>query len=444
MKRILVLAGFLGVCTVATAAEQPSFTDVQGRTSVAEGRMPGATDYPDLPSLAVVTEVMENSPQVKAAAAGIELEQANERGLNAGPYEFNVTLGAKQRNTDSEGNFNEWEAGLERGLRLPGKARIDQQLGIQGVRQARLALGDALHESGRTLLRSWFSWRQEHAQVKQWQAQVEVLQQQLGIVNKRIEAGDAPVLERSLSEAALAQATYALKQAELRAQMAATDIQQRYVGLTLPADPAFMAPEPLRENLDYWRTRILEHNHELALIRGEVERAQLHINRASADRTPDPTVGLNTSSERNGAEQVTGLFLSIPLSGSARAATQSAALAQASISAQNEADTLRRLNAEIINTYASASSAYESWQSAQTAADAMQHNAGLMTRAYSLGEASLSETLNARRQALETGLAAALAQLNARETRYRLMLDAHLLWPLDKDEDAADAEHVHY
>lgn len=427
MKRILVLVGFLGVCAVASAAEQPPFID-----------------HPDLPPLDVVTEVMANSPQVKAAAAGIELEQANERGLNAGPYEFNLKLGARQRSTDNEGNFNEWEAGLERGLRLPGKARIDQQLGMQGVRQARLALGDALHESGRNLLRYWFTWRQEHTHVKQWQAQVDVLQQQLSIVNKRIAAGDAPALERSLSEAALAHAEYALKQAELRAQMAATDLQQRYVGLTLPDSPVLATPEPVQETLDHWRTRILEHNHELALMRGAVERAQLHLNRSSADRTPDPTVGLNTLSERGGAEQVTGLFLSIPLSGEARAATQSAALAQASIAAQNEAETLRRLNAEIINTYASASSAYEAWQSAQTAADAMQRNAGLMTRAYSLGEAGLSDTLNARRQALETGLAAALAQLNAREARYRLMLDAHLLWPLDKDEDAMDTEHVHY
>ncbi|MEO6696976.1 MAG: TolC family protein [Gammaproteobacteria bacterium] len=401
-------------------------------------------DYPDLPPLNVVTEVMANSPRVKAAEAGVELEQANARSLNAGPYEFNLKLGARQRSTDNEGNFNEWEAGLERGLRLPGKARIDRQLGVQGVRQARLALGDALHESGRNLLRYWFTWLQERAHVKQWQEQVTVLKQQLTIASKRIAAGDAPALERSLSEAALAQAGYALQQAQLREQMAATDLTQRYAGLTLPGNPVFVEPEPLREELDHWRARILEHNHELALVRGEVERAQLHLNRSSADRAPDPTVGLNTMSERGGAEQVTGLFLSIPLPGEARAAAQSAALAQSSIAAQNEAETLRRLNAEIINTHAAANSAFESWQSAQTAALGMQRNAELMARAYALGEAGLSETLNARRQALETGLAAALAQLNARETRYRLMLDAHLLWPLDKDEDTADTEHVHY
>lgn len=427
MKRIMGLMVISAACAVAApSAQEPT------------------VDYPDLPPLNVVTKVMANSPQVKAAEAGIELEQANARQLNAGPYEFNATLGTSQRRIDGEGNFNEWEAALERGLRLPGKARIDQQLGAQGISQARLALGDARHESGRSLLRYWFAWQQEHAQVKQWQQQAAVLKQQLSIVNKRIAAGDAPALERSLNEAALAQAEYALKQAELRMRMAATDIQQRYSGLTLPDSPVFVEPEPLQEELDIWRARILEHNHELALIRGEVTRAQLHLNRSSADRAPDPTVGLNTTSERGGEERITGIFLSIPLPGEARAAGQSAALAQASIAAQKEAETLRRLNAEIINTYTSAASAYEAWQSARTAADAMQHNAGLMARAYSLGEAGLSETLNARRQALENVLAAALAQLNAREARYRLMLDAHLLWPLDKDEDEMDAEHVHY
>lgn len=426
MKHTLWLISFFTACAMA-APQQEQFAD-----------------YPDLPPLNVVTVVMANSPQVKAAEAGIDLEQANARRLSAGPYEFNAKLGTRQRTVDNEGNFNEWEAGLERGLRLPGKARIDQQLGAQGVRQARLALGDALHESGRSLLRYWFTWLQEHAQVKQWQEQTAVLKQQLTIVNKRIAAGDAPALERSLSEAALAQAVYALKQAELRAQMAATDLKQRYPGLALPDSPVFVEPEPLQEELDDWRTRILEHNHELALMRGEVGRAQLHLNRSSADRAPDPTVGLNTTSERGGAEQVTGLFLSIPLPGEARAAAQSAALAQSSIAAQNEAETLRRLNAEIINTYASAASAYESWQSARTAADGMQRNAELMSRAYTLGEAGLNEVLITRRQAQESNLAAVLAQLGSREARYRLMLDAHLLWPLDKREGEADTEHVHY
>ena len=63
------------------------------------------------------------------------------------------------------------------------------------------------------------------------------------------------------------------------------------------------------------------------------------------------------------------------------------------------------------------------------------------TRAYQLGETGLSEVLIARRMALESELAAMTAQLDAQESRYRLLLDAHRLWPLDPAEGADG--HVH-
>lgn len=399
------------------------------------------TDYPDLPPLQTVKELMDNSPMVQAVQAGIKLEEANARKLTAGPYEFTAKFTEKQRRVRENGSFNEWDAALERGLRLPAKVAIDQQLGAQGINLAKLAYGDALHESGRNLLRLWFVWQQEHVQAKQWQSQVNALGEQLNIVRKRVAAGDAPQLEVSLAEAALAQAEYALRQATLREQMAATDVTQRYVGITLPSDPPLVAPEPLQEGLDYWREKILEHNHELALVRGETQRAQLHLHRSSADKTPDPAIGINYSSERGGEDHITGVFLSIPLPGEARRANESGALAQSEIAAYNEAKVLRRLGAEIANAYSNAVAAYDSWQKAKVAADGMQRNAELMTRAYSLGEMGLPEVLLARRQALEAGLAASLAQLNARESRYRLLLDSHQLWPLDRDEDET---HTHY
>jgi hypothetical protein len=68
------------------------------------------------------------------------------------------------------------------------------------------------------------------------------------------------------------------------------------------------------------------------------------------------------------------------------------------------------------------------WQQAQEVAQGVNKNANLIARAYSLGEYSLSDTLNARRLALESALTASLAQLDANEARYRLLLDAHQLW----------------
>ena len=108
---------------------------------------------------------------------------------------------------------------------------------------------------------------------------------------------------------------------------------------------------------------------------------------------------------------------------------------------QREAAVLRKVTAEAINSFATAQAAYGNWQSARSAADKMAGNAELMSRAYSLGEMGLPEVLTARRQALESTLSSAIAQLDAVEARYRLLLDAHQLWALDEDGD--DAIQVH-
>lgn len=400
-------------------------------------------DHPDLPPLVQVTAAMTNYPTVLAAKSGIKVGEANRTRLQAGPYEVGVRLGtARRRVEDPFQRLAEWDVGVERPLRLPGKARIDAELGDQGVAQAGLAYGDALHEAGRTLLKMWFAWVREHAQVRQWQNQAAVLMEQLETVNKRMRAGDAPQLEAGMAEAALAQAESSLKQAESRERVAANDITLRFSGIALPPQPPLVAPQPLEQGLDYWREQILQHNHELGLARAEAKRAQLVAARAGADTTPDPTVGIRYSSELGGAERVAGLSIVIPFPGQARSAVAAAAQAQTEAAAQREATVVRKLNAEAANNFAQARAAYESWQSMRTVAERIQRNAELMGRAYSLGETGLLDVLTARRQAIETQLTTTLAQLDAAEARYRLLLDAHQLWPLDVDE--GDAEHAHY
>lgn len=109
------------------------------------------------------------------------------------------------------------------------------------------------------------------------------------------------------------------------------------------------------------------------------------------------------------------------------------------MAAQREAAVLARLQAEADSQYAGAQAAYLSALSAQAAAERIQAASELAAKAYALGEHGLAELLLARRQALEANLAAALAQLDANEARYRLLLDAHRLWPIDADEH--DAPH---
>lgn len=387
----------------------------------------------DLPPLATVVEALTNNPDAQAARAGIDVGKARQLGLEAGPYEPNVRLGAGQRNIDGRGDFGEWDISLERAFRLPGKAKLDQELGEQGVSQAELAYGDSLHEAKRELLRLWFAWVRAYNEVQQAQTQVETLKEQLRIVERRVQGGDAPRLEASLAGAALAQVEYALQQGELREQKAAIDLTQRFTGIQLPAAPTLINPVPITQTLDEWRERILASNDELSLARAQSRRAQLQAARADKNRQPDPTLGVRYASETGGDEQIAGVYISIPLTGKARAAAGREATAEAEIANFNEAKVLRRLNADIASVYASAQSSYRSQQSARSAADFTEKNAELIARAYSLGEADLSNVLIARRQAAEARLAASLAQLDANEARYRLLVDAHELWPVPGD-----------
>ena len=388
-------------------------------------------DSPDLPPRAVVASVLAGHPDVLAAKSGVRYEESNRARLEAGEHEFSVSVGSARRRTEASRNLNEWDVAVERPIRLPRKARLDGELGDLGVAQAQSSLGDAMHETARGLLRAWFGWLKARAQSDEWNSQASLLKRQAEVAAKRVRAGDAPRLEQTLAEAAAAQAEAAALQAGMRTSVAAAELTQHYPGLRLPEAPALVSPPPIEQPHEYWRERILEHNHELAAARAEVRRRQALVSRSQADEMPDPTVGVRHASEAGGNERVTGLYVSIPLPGRARAAATEGARAQMDMAVQKEAALLRKLNAEVAVAHAGVTATYESWRKAQFAAQAIERSAELIARAYALGEAGLNDTLNARRLAVEGRLAAATAQLDAAEARYRLMLDAHLLWPED-------------
>jgi len=392
-------------------------------------------DYPDLPPQAMVKAALFNHPDVQAAQSGVRAGDAVRRRLQAGVYETSLRVGGQQRSVKEDDNrrFGEWDVALERPLRLPAKAAIDQRLGDAEVGRMHTLLGDALHETERALLKSWFAWSRDSAAARQWREQAGLLREQLAIVEKRVRAGDAPRLEAGLAEAALAGAESGRYQADLKAQLAANELTQRFVGIALPAQLPVAQPQRLEEGVQFWREAILKNSHELAVARHEAQLAKMHGERANAETTPDPALGLRAASERGGAEKIVGLSLIIPFSGPARAARSEEMQALASAADRREAAALRKIALEADNAYAGAQAAYQGWQSAQTAAEKMRANADLMARAYALGEMPLAEVLSARRLALESALTATLARLDAAESCYRLLLDSHRLWALDDD-----------
>lgn len=398
--------------------------------------------YPDLPPSGQAEAAISRSITVLTAESGIKFEQSNRRRWSGGNYEFNVRAGSAQRRIASTGQaLKEWDVAIERPVRLPNKMLIDQEIGAEGVQRAEFTLGDARHEAGRLLLRLWFTWQREQAQVAQWQQQESTLQRLAAMTEKRVKAGDAPKMEHNQALAAAAQAGVSRRQALMRAQLAANEIVRQFPGLELPENVPRSTPQAIQNDFTYWKDQVFQHNHELGMVRSDRHLQQLLAQRSRADRIPDPTVGMRYSSEMAGNEKVTGVYVSVPLSFGLRSAQAEGMQHQAEIATNREAFVQRRLEGDVYAAHTQAVSSFTTWQQAADAGSSIRQNAELVARAYTLGESSLSDTLTARRIALESTLAEATAQLDANEARYRLLLDAHQLWPLDSDEDVT---HDHY
>lgn len=412
-------AFFLGLClTAATHAAEP--------------------DAPELPPGELVARVLRAAPAVRAAGSLVRAEEANRSRLEAGPYEWTVRFSGQRRRVSppaaADERYYEQGAALERPIRLPGKAALDAELGARGVELAEWAHGDALHEAGRTLLKNWFAWLREGETARQWAEQAALLGRQAKAVTRRQQLGDAARVEAVQTEAALAQAEAQLAQARVRERTAAEELRRRYPGLPLPDGVKLSEPVAVAGDEAEWSAAIVEHSHELGMARSEAQLAQVAASRGARDVLPDPTLGLHMARERSGEERILGVSIAIPLPGQARRATADAARAQADAASSREAAAMQKVSTEAATLYQGAVAARASWESSRFAAGRLSQAADMTARAYQLGEGSLNDLLAARRLANEAQLAARVAQLEALELRYRLLLDAHRLWALEEHQ----------
>lgn len=398
-----------------------------------------AGDRPGLPPEAAAVAAINAHPAVRAAEAGLLLGEAQHRQIAAGPHEFVVRV-ESQRRRDLPGaaDYQEQALGLERALRLPGKRALDRALAESALEQARLSHGDALHETARLLLKNWFDWRRSMAAAADWQAHVDLLDQQHRVALRRVEAGDAARLEAGLAHAQLTQAQAQRDQARVQAMLAADQLARQFPGLPLPAAIPAMPPPVPEPAADGWREAMVNGNHELALARAAVRRQQRAAQRADAERRPDPTFGVRFGRERDGQERIVGLQLSLPLSGTARQGAAQAAQAEMAMAAARQAETEARIAGDAERTLIQADARYRQWRQLAEVAAEMEDNVRLLDKAWRLGEGQFAELQIARRQAIETRLAATQASLDAGEAYYRLQLDAHQLWPLDSDDNDND------
>lgn len=384
-----------------------------------------------LPTL-IARPLLEQDPSVAAARAGLEVARQEAGILESSPYEWTAKLSSQRRTVREGPVYQEWYAGIERALRLPGKAAADRDLGKATMEEAEARYGDALHAAARELLSLWLEWLSAERGRELASANRQSAQANLKEVAKRVRAGDTSKLDASLAHADLAeqqrvenddQTQVAVAWGRLHARFPSIDRQFR----VLPT------PVPLKENRAFWRARILSESDELKTAQAQWQGAQARAERARADKLPDPTVGVYSASEIGGRERISGLTVSMPIPGGQRDRRSAKALHSVEVLRQQVELTKRQLEAAIASAVARAEGAYASLQLAETGASAMQDNTRLVQRAYALGEADLQALLSARRQATAATQNALTARVEALKSYYLLLIDAHLVWDLQHE-----------
>jgi outer membrane protein TolC len=408
----LLLAGLLTVSATAQAMEPVN----------PPGLLPTEIAYP----------LLEQDPRVAAARAGLHVALQEAGILDKSPYEWTARASGQQRKLDNGPRYNEWNVGIERAIRLSGKAAADRKLGKASIEASQARYGEALHESARELMALWVDWLVAERARELAESSVQSMRASLDTVDKRVRAGDASKLEMSIARAELAEQRRLDNDAKTQATTAWARLSTRYPGVQRQV-MALPAPLLIGEDAAAWRDRILAQSDELKVIQAQMQMAQAHAERARADKIPDPTLGGYTASEVGGNERLYGVMLSVPIPGGARDARNAKAIAAVEVSRREVEFKQRELETAIAGAVATARGAHDSLQITNEGAAAMQENAALMQRAYALGEAELQDLLLARRQATAAMNNALQAQAAALHAYYGLLIDAHLIWELNHD-----------
>ena len=387
----------------------------------------------DLPSTEQALAAIDQDPSVLQARRALQAASHSAAMRAAGPYEWTVGATGQRRRIDGSGsgtgNSAEWSAQIERPIRIGGKAALDRDIGEAGLRQARAELGAARQTAARALVDQWLDWLAAGQSRARLQDQVGFAEASLKAVETRRKAGDASLLEVGVAQADVAEGKRQASLAAAAEARAQATLRVRYPQLPQVA-PALSEPLTLERTEGQWRERILAVSGKLRAAQEALRKAEITGARARADRIPDPTLGVFTASEAFRSQRVVGLSLSIPLGGSYRAQAALEAEQQAEVARAGVERETREIELEVATQVADAASSLERWRLAEQATAAAGDAARLTQRAYLLGEADVQTLLLVRRQSLDAVNAAAAARADALRARYRLLIDAQLLWEI--------------
>jgi cobalt-zinc-cadmium efflux system outer membrane protein len=418
-----------------------------------------------LPAEVAVKDALLASPLIEGARARRDALNARAQGIAAGTAEFTVRATAQRRREVGPGvSVQESMLSLERPLRAWGKRGMDADLAAQTQALAVIAYADAVHEGSRELLKLWFEHLRAQADVKNAHTTFALAAQMQRLTQSQLKQGEISKLDAELAQAELDRISAARAVAQAQLGTTTSALSRRYPTVELPhADMNVLSaeagnmlgdksrvtsmgsatsplngkatlptwPEDVNVSMAHQRQEFLEKNHELNMLRVDAQRLRLSAQRASRDRLPDPTVGLFTARERAGSEQVTGVMLSMPLSGEARSHHAAATAADAQAAEDQVRWAEQQLSATFESMWQQLLHKRNAAELLKSAALRQAQAADKARKGYALGEGSLSEVLMMDRLASDNLHAAERMQLEAVELQALIRLDLHQMWDFD-------------
>lgn len=380
------------------------------------------------PEEAVATALLEH-PSVIAAHARLEAARARAEALRKGGNEFTVQGSYTRRDVNGGAAFDEYDAQLSRPVRLPGKARLDREIGAQGTTVAENVAEDARHEAALLLAAHWFDWLSASAQAEVDRAALANYEAALAAVVRRRDLRDAAQLDVDQATAALAEARRTLEQSSGLAALARTRLAAQFPMLALPHQaPEVPLPGIADARLSQLGDLVIVNSHMIAAAQAESARMSAVADRARADRMADPTVGLRLFSEFGGLERGAGVVISMPLGGGHRRAVADEASAGASAALADEQlarfDVAETASADVTE----ARFRIASWQRAREAVAAQMAALEKLRRGHQLGEIDLADLLLGERMVHDAFRSEAESRAEAMRAITKLRIDAHDLW----------------
>ncbi|WP_271439765.1 TolC family protein [Pontixanthobacter luteolus] len=382
-----------------------------------------------LPEETLVLKALDDHPSVAAARARLEAARARAEGLKKGPYEFSVQGTYQRRSVNGGEQFDEYDAQLSRAFRLPGKARLDREIGRHGFDVAENLAEDARHEAALLLASHWFDWLSAGAQERVDRLAVRNYERALAAVERRRDLRDAAQLEVDQAQAALSEARRLLEQSRGLASLARSRLEVQFAGLLLPTEvPEVPVPEIADARLSQLGDLVVVNSHLITAAVAQSARMAAAADRAAADRMADPTIGLRVFSEFGGLERGAGVVVSVPLGGGHRKALASEA--GASASAARAEEQLARYNVQETARADVAEARYRlaAWERSSETVEAQMTALAKLRRGHQLGEIDLADLLLGERMVHDAFRIEAEARAEAMRAITKLRIDSHELW----------------